>query len=399
MATELKASAAAVQDGARPRAPVTAAQKAAHARRSHYEPSTFLERGTVIPFTTGALAQCRVRLDDRERLEVVLPGFSGSKGVYVTAFTSLPDITTLSVHDRTLTEIVSKEKVVTPTGIRRCWLELATTGIGGQELAELAREELTRAAEVQVSTRIMLLLDTVRRGGGEIGPELVATMGSPEGRTQVRAMLGGAASRASIDAVAVDQHIEELAALLGTLGLRSLPEPGRLRHLHTRMQEFSHAIDNWGRTTVSDLAHIGRFAAMSADHSAGIAGRAIAEVDRMLADPIRLMARWDASQKTFRGYLLRIAWLLDGWDYVLRIWDDAVAERIAIDAAAKEIGRIIPIVPAREVDADAGRRSVELFREYRSRVRVFEDWLSGDLDEELLARPERQTAGQGGERR
>lgn len=399
MATEVKESAAADGERASTRSPLTAAQKAAHARRSHYEPSTFLERGTVVPFTTAALAQCRVRLDDRQRLEVVLPGFSGSKGVYVTAFNSLPDITTLSVHDRTLTEIVAKEKVVTPTGIRRCWLELATTGIGGQELAELAREELTQAAEVQVSTRIMLLLETVRLGGGEIGPELVARMGSPEGRKQVRAMLGGAASRASIDAVAVDQYIEELAALLGTLGLRSLPEPGRLRQLHMRMQEFSHAIDNWGRTTVSDLAHVGRFAAMSAEHSAGIAGRAIAEVDRMLTDPISLMARWDASQKALRGYLLRVVWLLDGWDYVLRTWDDAVAERTAIDVAAKEIGRIIPIVPTREVDADGGRRSVELFREYRSRVRVYEDWLSGDLDEDMLARPVRRSVGQGEERR
>ena len=92
---------------------------------------------------------------------------------------------------------------------------------------------------------------------------------------------------------------------------------------------------------------------------------------------------------------MRVAWLLDGWDYVLRIWDDAVAERMAIDVAVKEIGRIIPIVPTREVDADGGRRSVELFREYRSRVRVFEDWLSGDLDEDLLAGPERHSAGQG----
>lgn len=341
-----------------------------------------------MPFTTTALAQCRVRLDDRERLEVVLPGFSGGKGVYVTAFSSLPDITTLSVHDRTLTEVVAREKAVTPTDIRHCWLELATTGIGGQELAERAREELTRAAEVQVATRIMLLLDTVRRGGGEIGAGLVSDMGSPEGRKKVRQVLTGAAARAGIDAVAIDQNIEELSAALGTLGLRALPEPGRLRNLHTTMQEFAHAIDNWGRTTVSDLAHVGRFAAMSAEHSAGIAGRAIAEVDRLLSDPIRLMSEWEVSRKALRGHLLRIAWLLDGWDYVLRIWDDAVSENLAIDVAVTEIGRIIPIVPAREVDAAAGRRSVELFREYRSRVRVFEDWLSGDLDEDLIARPQ-----------
>ncbi|MDF1734498.1 MAG: hypothetical protein P1U37_04380 [Minwuia sp.] len=395
MATEQTASAAANRGRGGADASTPAARKAAHARRSHYEPSTFLERGTVIPFTTTALAQCRVRLDERERLEVVLPGFSGSKGIYVTAFSSLPEITTLSVHDRTLTEIVGKEKAVTPTAIRHCWLELATTGIGGQALAEQAREELTQAAEVQVATRIMLLLDTVRRGGGEIGPELIASIGSSEGRNTVSTMLGGAASRANITAIAIDQHIEEMAAMLGTLGLRSLPEPGRLRHLHTRMQEFSHAIDNWGRTTVSDLAHIGRFAAMSAEHSAGIAGRAIAEVDRTLADPIRLMARWDSGREVLRSHLLRIAWLLDGWDYVLRIWDDAIAERMAIDVAAREIGRIIPIVPAREVDAGAGQRSVELFREYRSRVRVYEDWLSGDLDEDLLARPGPLTTARG----
>lgn len=370
------------------RAPETASQKAARARRSQYEPSTFLERGTVVPFTTRALAQCRVRLDDRERLEVVLPGFSGGKSVYVTAWASLPDITSLSIHDRTLTEIVSREKAVSPTDIRRCWLQLATTGIGGQALAEQSREELALAAEVRVSTRVMLLLDTVRRGGGEIGPELIAAINTPDGKEKVRAVLAGTADRTGLDPLAVDWHIEELAALLGTLGLRSLPEPGRLRGLHTRMQEFAHAIDNWARTTVSDGAHIGRFSAMSAEHSAAVAGRAIVEVDRLLADPIRLMSSWEQSHTVLRSYLLRIAWLLDGWDYVLRIWDDAVAERMAIDVAVTEIGRIIPIVPAREVDADGGRRSVELFREYRSRVRIFEDWLSGDLDDELIPRPD-----------
>lgn len=370
------------------------AGNAAGARRSHYEPSTFLERGTVVPFTTGSLAQCRVRLDDRERLEVILPGFSGSKGVYVTAWSSLPDITTLSVHDRTLTETVAREKAITPTDIRRCWLELATTGIGGQSLAETAREELASATEVQIATRVMLLLDSIRRSGGAIGPELVARLGHPDGEKQVRALLAGTAKRINCDVATVDAHIEDLAALLGTLGLRSLPKPGRLRDLHFRMQEFSHAIDNWSRTTVSESAHIGRFAAMSAEHSAVVAGRAIGRVDAMLTDSVKLMSDWEAGRKTLRAELLRIAWLLDGWDYVMRIWSDAVDERMAIDVAVAEIGRVVPIVPAKEVQDESARKSVELFRQYRSRVRIFEDWLSGDLDEDMLVRP--GTVPQGG---
>ncbi len=370
----------------RPRRTVSAG-KATGARRSHYEPSTFLERGTVVPFTTISLAQCRVRLDERERLEVILPGFSGSKGVYVTAWSSLPDITTLSVHDRTLTETVAEEKAITPTDIRRCWLELATTGIGGQSLAEKAREELVTAAEVQVATRVMLLLDSIRRSGAEIGPELVARIGHPDGENEVRALLAGTAKRIDRDVATVDANIEELAAMLGTLGLRSLPTPGRLRDLHFRMQEFSHAIDNWSRTTVSDAAHIGRFSAMSAEHSADIAGRSIAQVDGLLSDPVTLMEDWETGCAALRSELLRIAWLLDGWDYVMRIWEDAVAERMPIDVAVSEIGRVVPIVPAREVQDASARKSVELFREYRSRVRIFEDWLSGDLDEEMIARP------------
>ncbi len=357
------------------------------ARRSHYEPTTFLERGTVVPFTTLSLAQCRVRLDDRERLEVILPGFSGSKGVYVTNWSSLPDITTLTVHDRTLTETVAQEKAITPTDIRRCWLELATSGIGGQTLAERAREELADAAEVQVATRVMLLLDNIRRSGAEIGPELLARLGHPDGEEQVRALLAGTAKRIDCDVATVDSHIEELAALLGTLGLRALPKPGRLRELHFRMQEFSHAIENWSRTTVSDTAHIGRFAAMSAEHSAVVAGRAIGRVDALLGDSIKLMRDWEAGRKTLRAELLRIAWLLDGWDYVMRIWEDAVGERMAIDVAVAEIGRVVPIVPVKEVQDESARKSVELFREYRSRVRIFEDWLSGDLDEDMIARP------------
>ncbi|MDF1719794.1 MAG: hypothetical protein P1U65_03885 [Minwuia sp.] len=340
-----------------------------------------------MPFTTSSLAQSRVRLDDRGRQEVILPGFSGGKGVYITAWSSLPDITSPSVHDRALIETIAQQRVISPPDVRRCWAELATTGIGGQALAEKAREELAHAAEVRVATRIMLLLDCIRRSGGKVGPELMARLGHPDGEQQAKALLAGTARRIDCDVATIDAHIGELAALLGTLGLRSLPQPGRLRDLHVRLQEFSHAIGNWSRTTVSESAPVGHFAAMSSEHSAAIAGRAIAQVDALLADSLKLISNREAGKKSLRTELLRIAWLLDGWDYVLRVWADVVAERTAVDVAIAEIGRIVPIVPASEVQDASAHKSVELFRQYRSRVGHSEDWLSGDPDEADPAGP------------
>lgn len=349
-------------------------------RAQDYEPSTFLERGTVVPFTTRSLSQCRVRLDERERLEVLLPGFSGARSLYVAPWSALPTLVSMTVHDRALTEAVADAGGVTPADIRRCWLTLATSGIGGQALARRAMQDLAHEERTRISARVFLLLDIVSATGGAVGPDIIATLDTPLGEQRLRAALSGAGRQLKLPIEEVDRIIESLADMMADLGLKAVPDPGRLRALHWRMGEFEHAISNWARTTVADIAPMARFAAKSAAHSIEIARISIDRVDKALSRPLRLLADWSEQQKMLRTELVRIAWLLDGWDYVIEQWDAATSGAVPIDVAVAEIGRIVPIVPVKECPRDTETRAGDLQKEYRSRVKMFEDWLTGTVD-------------------
>src|SRR3546814_13361123 len=67
---------------------------------TRYWPATFEERGVVVPFTTPTLAFARVRADRNAGLEILIPGLSGSAGVYVIAWPSVSETFRMAVHDQ-----------------------------------------------------------------------------------------------------------------------------------------------------------------------------------------------------------------------------------------------------------------------------------------------------------
>src|SRR5690606_28232385 len=107
-----------------------------------FQPAKFEERGTAVAFTTPALSQARVRLDNRENLELTVSAFSGVKGNYVIRWKDVPDIFSLTMHDRALQEAIQKNNSCLPPDIRRATLETAKTGLAGPEAQRSAEEAL-----------------------------------------------------------------------------------------------------------------------------------------------------------------------------------------------------------------------------------------------------------------
>src|SRR3546814_11368042 len=98
---------------------------------TRYWPATFEERGVVAPFTTPTLAFARVRADHNGGLEILIPGLSGSAGVYVIAWPSVREMFRMSVHDRVLHETIADAKATTPRQMPRCPNHTTTTGPAG----------------------------------------------------------------------------------------------------------------------------------------------------------------------------------------------------------------------------------------------------------------------------
>ena len=85
---------------------------------SQHQPSTFEERGTTVPFTTPALSCARVRSDDRYNLVLLTPGFAGTQSVYVLPWKAIPDLVTMTIHDRALHEAIEREGIDAPPDVR-----------------------------------------------------------------------------------------------------------------------------------------------------------------------------------------------------------------------------------------------------------------------------------------
>jgi len=101
-------------------------------------PTTFLERGIAVPFTTPQLAGARVRPGEREGLELIVPNPSGGRGVYIVAWESMSAICRPTVHDCRLSAMVAGVRGVTPATIRQAARQAAAQGYAGRRAAVAA---------------------------------------------------------------------------------------------------------------------------------------------------------------------------------------------------------------------------------------------------------------------
>jgi hypothetical protein len=81
--------------------------------------ATFLERGISLPFTTPMLVGARLRLREREAMELVIKDPSGGMGFYVLPWAALPDMCSPTSHDCRLWDLIVAEPLLSPASIRR----------------------------------------------------------------------------------------------------------------------------------------------------------------------------------------------------------------------------------------------------------------------------------------
>src|SRR5690349_4436102 len=104
------------------------------------------------------LTQTRIRKDERDRLEVLVPSFSSGKGIYVIPWRSVPEMVTMTVHDRYLHELIVKDPVCSPNEVRTAALQVARTGLAGPPAADAARAALREDDEHRTLTNYLLIV-------------------------------------------------------------------------------------------------------------------------------------------------------------------------------------------------------------------------------------------------
>jgi hypothetical protein len=357
---------------------------------SHH-PTTFLERGVAVPFTTPMLLGARARPADRGGIELIVPNPSGGRGIYILPWNSICRLCRPTVHDTRLHQLIVERQGVTPASIRAAARAVAVQGLAGQAAAEAAA--IAQADEIRdrLATNFLLMVAAVRQTDptGIIDEVEVMTRHSSL-QERAKYSIERIAPRLGRSSEAVFSDLEQLAGVLTPIGLEQQVPPARVPRLLAAIARFRTAAMLWARDNPDDSgAH--------ASLVATIAGVTITCAEITLADArastdciTDLLKEWIGAPEPVARRLARTEWLVDGWEQICVLWeiDTTAAGR---RAALAEISFLVPILP-KEVASWLSRQvDTEVTRGVPKIVPANIDWRTG-MYFERVARNERLRA-------
>lgn len=354
-----------------------------------YAPSTFEERGAAVAFTTPLLSQTRVRRGDRSKLEVLIPSLSQGMGIYVVSWKSVPEMVSMTMHDRYLHELIVREETCSPHEIRRATLRAARRGLAGPQAARAARRALGEDEEQGTLTHYLLILSILKAVGLESPDMLKAGLDTDEGQRLTRDLMTRAAGSLKLDAPVLYARLAEIAAVASPVGLERSPKPGRLRRCLDDLKAFKQGMEEWAREVPGDASSVASFCAEVAQHTIGIGDAVLADFHRRIDAIGPLMRDWDVGIFRIREQATRMAWLLDGWSHITGAWEVALTEdRHQQAVTVNDLFRILPLLPRQESSRDLMEDSKRVQSVHRRSVRMLEDWRTGAMDVDAIRRIE-----------
>jgi hypothetical protein len=356
--------------------------------------NNWIERGIAVFFTTPALTQARMRRDDAsKRCEFVLPSLSGGKGYYVMPWKSIMASITTTLHDRVLFEQIQKNDVDDPIKMRHVTLEVAAKGLAGPRAARKAQEILDSEKHYQLLTTFLLVLQLLKLA--DLPPnELIAQgIATANAQKRLKAALKDVAVRLNVPQDDLYVRIEALSLLIAPIGLPHAPEPGRLRLLSDDLLQFSGNVRGWTHRMPEEIAHLGEFEAGIADLTNRITTKTMQKVFQQTEALAAMLNAWEKHFNLIRHEVRQLAWMLDGWDYLISVFQDAAGkterEREAVIA---DNFSLLPIPPKDQLEIISDQQMSTLSVVQKRWVRANEDWRSGLLDYEQVQRNEGRKA-------
>jgi hypothetical protein len=358
-----------------------------------WQPTTFLERGMVLPFTTPHLAGARLRPAERGGLELIVPNFAGGRGVYIVRWDAMEAMFGPTLHDRRLNEKLLAAPVVGPGTIRRMAREVAAEGLAGREAAVAAAAALAGEEQQRLIANLELLLELVRqtepREPGWRPPEPCER---EELERRVRAAVSKLATLLNHSAEAVTTMLEQLAMLFSPIGIGRQRATARLPRAIAELAALRTEMSDWQRACGEAGSADAALIEATADLTLGGARTALERAWALLQDFPAMMQRWAAEPAAMARLVGRTEWLLDGWERICLLWR-AADERIGRPATLAEMATLAPAIPREAVTTVETQMELQIEAlRHRRRVMPAEDWRTGITVPDLVCRNERLRA-------
>ena len=373
-----------------------------------YHPTTFLERGVAVPFTTPMLAGTRARPMERapgqgrtasggngekaSGVELIVPNPSGAAGAYILPWNAVRDLCRPTVHDMLLNEHVAALPTVSPSGIRQAARSVAADGLAGKAAREAAAQATAADQQDRLLTNFLMLLELVKQG------EAPGQNATPPDREQpallerrAKHVIATIAPRLQLSAEQIALGLEQLAGVFARLGIgRHIPE-SRISRTTDALMRIRDETLHWSTTHSDDSAAQATMIADVAGYTLTCADRVTASARILLDDLPLLLRHWTATPASIAQRAVRPEWLLDGWEQICLVWELAQTDQQR-RAALSEMSLMVPIIP-REVTSWMETTSIaDDHGRLRRIVRINEDWRTGVTVLDLIARNERLRA-------
>ncbi|HTZ69279.1 MAG TPA: hypothetical protein VMB71_01385 [Acetobacteraceae bacterium] len=347
-----------------------------------WQPSTFLERGVAVPFTTPMLAGTRARPATRG-VELVVPHPAGVRGVYIVAWSELRNFCAPTVHDVLLSERISALRSVTPRDIRRAARSVAAEGAAGRGARSAAVAADGTDRHERLLANIVLLQMLVEQTTG-------ATPPAAELDKRARAAILELAGRLGRTAAMVTNDIETVADIFAGLGLRPPALPARCERLLGAIERLHAELKSVGASFPVATELAASLIVSSAQVTMELSRRTLAAAQERSADLPKLLAEWAADEARTTESLTRPEWLLDGWEQICLVWQ--MADETRRRGAIHEMALMVPAIPKEAGEWwNIGVDEREMQR-LRRLVLGYEDWRTGSLVIDLVARNESMRA-------
>ncbi len=360
-----------------------------------FAPQTFDDRGLAIPFTTPKLSLARVRRNRRDVQELLIPYFADAPGTYVVPWSTLPEMMSLTLHDRQLHEELSKLDAFTPNGVRWVCLKVGAQGLAGPDVAESCRRRLASEAGQQLVANYSLIQRVYEHVGFDATQLTPQSLQTDWGRKQTKSAFEAMAKKLHTTPDALYANLSEQSTVLAQVGLAEAAQPGRLRQVAADVTGFASSVWGWVAQTVDERRYLGKIVGGVAEQTAAVADGLLGEIDVLLADIGQLMSNWAANSRALEERIDRLCWLLDCWDMLVVIWRTAAdGQEVDRALAVEEIHRALPAVPRRELERLPRTIQAKGERRYERRIYPCKDSRYASPELEAKRRIETAKAGQ-----
>lgn len=356
-----------------------------------YSPTTFVERGVAVPFTTPVLTGARARPGERGTTEIIVPNPAGGRGVYILPWGGICQLCRPTVHDTVLNQRVSALRSVTPDAIQKIARAVAAEGLAGRAPLAAAAAAAESDREEELVTNFNLLLALIEQMAPvEFGAMAAHRQATDDLKARARRATEQLAPRIGRTPDAIAIELEELARIFAPLGVPGQQPTPRLIRVLNSLRELRDGMQQWTVRHADETGAAAEMIATVADVTIACAERTVADAHLRLGAMADLLAGWQARPEEIMSVAARPSWLLDGWDQICLIWRRAETELKRV-AAIFEMAVLVPVIP-REASEWVGMTvDTDVVTRFRRTVRRNEDWRTG-ANLELIASNEQLRA-------